>query len=197
MIKIVWSIKDINKYQTGNLPDNAIKIETPKSVDELMKKALPIAVILCVLLFAAMLGKTIVCKVVVISPIFILVGFALGFLLLIIHEWLHGIVYPKDADVTIGRIKGKTTFVALASYPLKKEKFILMCLLPYILGIIPLILFWIMPITDMKIHSILFGLSAMGLGSPYPDLFNVYQVLKQTPKNCKIQFYKDDTYYIE
>lgn len=38
MIKIVWSIKDINKYQTGNLPDNAIKIETPKSVDELMKK---------------------------------------------------------------------------------------------------------------------------------------------------------------
>lgn len=44
MIKIVWSIKDINKYQTGNLPDNAIKIETPKSVDELMKKALPIAV---------------------------------------------------------------------------------------------------------------------------------------------------------
>ena len=53
MIKIVWSIKDINKYQTGNLPDNAIKIETPKSVDKLMKKALPIAVILCVLLFAA------------------------------------------------------------------------------------------------------------------------------------------------
>ena len=70
MIKIVWSIKDINKYQTGNLPDNAIKIETPKSVDELMKKALPIAVILCVLLFAAMLGKTIVCKVVDLSNIY-------------------------------------------------------------------------------------------------------------------------------
>lgn len=38
MIKIVWSINDINKYQTGKLPDNAVKIETPKSVDELMKK---------------------------------------------------------------------------------------------------------------------------------------------------------------
>lgn len=57
MIKIVWSIKDINKYQTGNLPDNAIKIETPKSVDELMKKALPIAVILCVLLLPLCLVK--------------------------------------------------------------------------------------------------------------------------------------------
>lgn len=51
-------------------------------------------------LFIAMLCKTIICKTVVISPIFILVGFAFGFILLIIHEWLHGIVYPKEADVT-------------------------------------------------------------------------------------------------
>ena len=29
MIKIVWSINDINKYQTGSLPDDAVKIETP------------------------------------------------------------------------------------------------------------------------------------------------------------------------
>ena len=118
MIKIVWSINDINKYQTGNLLDGAVKIETPQSVGELMKKAVPIAVILCVILFIAMLCKTIICKTVVISPIFILVGFAFGFLLLIIHEWLHGIVYPKEADVTIGRIKGKATFVAaLPSIP--------------------------------------------------------------------------------
>ena len=46
MIKIVWSINDINKYQTGSLPDDAVKIETPQSVDELMKKAVPIAAIL-------------------------------------------------------------------------------------------------------------------------------------------------------
>ena len=68
-----------------------------------------------------MLGKTIICKTVVISPIFIPVGFAFGFLLLIMHEWLHGIVYPKEADVTIRRIKGKITLVALASYPISIE----------------------------------------------------------------------------
>ena len=39
MIKIVWSIKDINKYQTGSLPEGAVKIETPQSVGELMKKS--------------------------------------------------------------------------------------------------------------------------------------------------------------
>ena len=40
MIKIVWSINDINKYQTGSLPDDAVKIETPQSVGDLMKKAI-------------------------------------------------------------------------------------------------------------------------------------------------------------
>ena len=44
MIKIVWSINDINKYQTGSLPDDAVKIETPQSVGELMKKAVPIVI---------------------------------------------------------------------------------------------------------------------------------------------------------
>ena len=37
MIKIVWSINDINKYQTGNLPDDAVKIETPQSVGDAIK----------------------------------------------------------------------------------------------------------------------------------------------------------------
>mgnify|MGYP000855760578 CR=1 FL=1 len=41
MIKIVWSINDINKYQTGSLLDDAVKIETPQSVGDLMKKAVP------------------------------------------------------------------------------------------------------------------------------------------------------------
>ena len=196
MIKIVWSINDINKYQTGSLPDDAVKIETPQSVGELMKKAVPIAAILCVFLFIAMLCKTIICKTVVISPIFILVGFAFGFLLLIIHEWLHGIVYPKEADVTIGRIKGKTTFVALASYPLKRNRFILMCLLPFVLGLVPFILFVISPAEFRVFNGLNFGMACMGMVSPFPDVFNVLAVLRNSEKSDSIMFYKNDMYKI-
>ena len=196
MIKIVWSINDINKYQTGNLPDGAVKIETPQSVGELMKKAVPIAAILCVILFIAMLCKTIICKTVVISPIFIPVGFAFGFLLLIIHEWLHGIVYPKEADVTIGRIKGKTTFVALASYPLKRNRFILMCLLPFVLGLVPFILFVISPAEFRVFNGLNFGMACMGMVSPFPDVFNVLVVLRNSEKSDSIMFHKNDMYKI-
>ena len=89
MIKIKMSIEDINEYQTGILPENAVKIEIPQSIDEMMKKAAPIAVILCVLMFATMLCKTIVSKTVVVSPIFIFIGFCIGFVLLVVHEWLR------------------------------------------------------------------------------------------------------------
>ena len=197
MPKIKWIglIKEekMKDYRVGELSKNAKKMNMPTTSKEMMIKALPFIIPALVILFLSVYFKS---GEFFLLRLYIIIGVLLGFLALIIHELLHAIVYPKNANVYIGIAK-PITFVALASYPLKKEKFILMCLLPYILGIIPLILFWIMPITDMKIHSILFGLSAMGLGSPYPDLFNVYQVLKQTPKNCKIQFYKDDTYYIE
>ena len=197
MPKIKWIglIKEekMKDYQVGELSKNAKKMNMPTTSKEMMIKALPFIIPALVILFLSVYFKS---GEFFLLRLYIIIGVLLGFLALIIHELLHAIVYPKNANVYIGIAK-PITFVALASYPLKKEKFILMCLLPYILGIIPLILFWIMPITDMKIHSIIFGLSAMGLGSPYPDLFNVYQVLKQTPKNCKIQFYKDDTYYIE
>ena len=194
MPKIKWIglIKEekMKDYQVGELSKNAKKMNMPTTSKEMMIKALPFIIPALVILFLSVYFKS---GEFFLLRLYIIIGVLLGFLALIIHELLHAIVYPKNANVYIGIAK-PITFVALASYPLKKEKFILMCLLPYILGIIPLILFWIMPITDMKIHSILFGLSAMGLGSPYPDLFNVYQVLKQTPKNCKIQFYKDDNY---
>ncbi len=197
MPKIKWIglIKEekMKDYQVGELSKNAKKMNMPTTSKEMMIKALPFIIPTFVILFLSVYFKS---GQVFLLRLYLIIGVLLGFLALIIHELLHAIVYPKNTNVYIGIVK-PINFVALASYPLKKGRFILMCLLPYILGIIPLVLFWLIPITDMKIHSILFGLSAMGLGSPYPDLFNVYQVLKQTPKKCKIQFYKDDTYYIE
>ena len=196
MIKLKMSIEDINEYQTGTLPENAVKIETPRSIDEMMKKAAPIAVILCVLMFTTMLCKTIVNKTVVVSPIFIFVGFCIGFVLLVVHEWLHGIVYPKDASVTIGKVKGKITFVALASYPLKRSRFIVMSLLPFVLGIIPLLIFIVSSAECKELNGLMFGMASMGMISPFPDVYNVIVVWKNANKKDAIMFYKDDMYKV-
>lgn len=173
MIKLKMSIEDISEYQTGILPKNAVKIETPQSIEEMMKKAAPIAAVLCVLMFVTMLCKTVMNKTVVISHVFILIGFCLGYICLVIHEWLHGIVYPRNALVTIGKITGKISFVALASYPLKRRRFIVMCLLPFVLGIIPLLIFIVSPAEYRELNGLMFGMSCMGMVSPFPDVYNV------------------------
>lgn len=190
------SIEDISEYQTGILPKNAVKIETPQSIEEMMKKAAPIAAVLCVLMFVTMLCKTVMNKTVVISHVFILIGFCLGYICLVIHEWLHGIVYPRNAPVTIGKITGKISFVALASYPLKRRRFIVMCLLPFVLGIIPLLIFIVSPAEYRELNGLMFGMSCMGMVSPFPDVYNVFIVLKNANKKDAIMFYKNDMYKV-
>ena len=72
-----------------------------------------------------------------------------------------------------------------------------MSLLPLLSGIVPVVIFWFSPVAWKPWNGFWFGLSIMGLISPYPDYFNVYQVLKQTPPECYIQNHGDETYWIE
>lgn len=196
MIKFVKSIDDINKYQRGELPGNAQKLKAPASVGKMMKKSAPAAVILSAVMILAMFAKTYLSETRVVFPPAVLGGLLPGFLLLTAHELLHAAVYPKEAQVTVGKIKGKMIFVALASYPLKRSRFILMCLLPFLLGILPLTLFLSAPPQAAVFNGVMFGMACVGMVSPYPDVYNVILVLKQSGKNDRIMFYEDDLYRI-
>ncbi len=196
MITLKKSIENINDYQCGNLPANAKKLEAPTSIDDMMKKAFPIMLIMCLIMVSSMFIKAFISRA---MPVFfptVLVGFIIGVALTIVHEWLHGIVYPKEAEVTIGKLKGKLVPVALASYPMKRIRFVVMCLLPYILGIIPLILFIVSPADNTIFSGLMFGMACVGMVSPSPDLLNVILVLKQVKKEEKVMFYGDDIYKI-
>lgn len=129
-----------------------------------------------------------------IKPIFIILGFLIGFILLIVHEILYGVVYPPKVNVSIGFIK-PISFVALASYPMSKKRFIIMCLLPFILGIIPMLIF--ISTDNSIIGSFSFGMMCTGIISPYPDVYNVFQVVKKVPKGKKVLFYEDTLSYID
>jgi len=197
MPKVRWIgiIDDASAYQQGDLPENAVKIRSPQSIDEMMIKAMPFLIPSFVILVGSMFLKVFLCRFFSVKPLFILIGFLCGFILLPVHELLHAVVYPGGAEVSIGLMPKKATAVALCSYPMARKRFVIMCLLPFVLGIVPIALFWLLPGHMSALNSFLFGLAAMGLCSPYPDCYNVYLVMKQAPKNAAVQFYKDDLYY--
>ena len=186
---------EIEKYQKGELNSKAIKMNMPETMDKMMVKAFPFAILAFIIIFLAVDFKGRISNQIVVYKPYMFIGLLIGFFLAVIHELLHVIVYPKGVNTYIGIAK-PITFVALASYPLKKGRFIIMCLLPYILGIVPLIIFLISPADNLVLNSILYGIAFFGMVSPYPDAYNVYQVIRQVPKGKKVQFYGDDTYYI-
>ena len=93
MITIKPTITDIKEDQRGQLPQNAVKLNTPSSM------------------FAVMLIKTLISNTRSVSFPAIIIGFLMGVILLAVHEWLHAVCYPKDAKVTIGKVKGKLLFL--------------------------------------------------------------------------------------
>lgn len=162
-----------------------------------MVKAAPFLFIQIAILFTIMFVKTVLAGSMVASPVFIFIGTIIGFFGILLHELLHAIVYPCGATVFIGIIPKHFAAVALASYPLKRSRFIVMSLLPLVLGIVPILIFCVTSSSHVKLNGFCYGLSIIGLVSPYPDLYNVFQVLRQTENNCTLQFYEDDLYSIK
>lgn len=69
--------------------------------------------------------------------------------------------------------------------------------LPIILGIIPLIIFCFTSSNLKELNGLMFGMAIMGMVSVYPDIYNIFNILKNVPKNAIIQNNKNETYYFE
>ncbi len=194
MPKMIW--KGITssdfEFKTEDLPDNSQIIHIPENP---MSRSVLFAIPFILLCFFALWERFYFDKNFSLDKPYLLIGIILGILLCTVHELLHAIVYPKKCNAYIGIIPKEFIFYMSCSAPLRKRKFILMSLLPMILGIIPLVVFVCMP-SDFKIlNTILWPMAMMGLVSPSPDYMNVYYVLKEVPQNAYIQDGEDGLYW--
>ena len=196
-IKWVGIVRDIDIFQEGVLPKGAIQLRMPRDLNGMMTTALPFALPPALLCCGSVFLKTLLVHHRQIRPLWLAAGAVIGLLLMFLHELLHAIVYPKGAYVYIGIVPGAFAAVALASHPMQRGRFLLMTLLPAVLGIIPLAVFWLLPRDTVVLNSIVFGIAVMWLVVPYPDYYTAYQVIRQTPKECFVQNEKDDVYYFE
>lgn len=143
MPKIIWKgiIKSENDFPIANVPRNAKKIDCEEDIKIMQIKALPFIIPSILVCFICMFFKSFIAGEKVIKVGFLFIGVIIGFLLIIIHELLHAIAYPKNATVYIGIMPKSLTAVALSSSPVKRNRFIFLSILPIILGIIPLVIF--------------------------------------------------------
>jgi len=110
------------------------------------------------------------------------------YLLTFVHEIIHALFYPADAVKEIWKSKEQGAYFVYCEKEIRKERFIIMCLAPmFILGIIPFIIWLILPNyipmpynLAVSITFWLMTIVAMG------DVANVYHVIKEVPKGAKV-----------
>lgn len=199
MPKIIWKgvINNENEFPSAKTPKNAKKLDSEEDMKKMQIKALPFIIPSLLICLICMFVKTFSADEKVVNIYFIFIGTVIGFLLLIIHELLHAIAYPKGSTVYIGIMPKSFTAVALSSSPVKRNRFIFLSILPIILGLIPLVIFCFSSNSLKELNGILFGMSIMGMISIYPDIYNIFNILKAVPKNAAIQNNKNETYYFE
>lgn len=173
-------------------PKNAKKLNIPKHN---MLISLIFAIPFIVLCFILIFVKKDMMNEFPMVRSFVPIGIILGILCCFIHEFLHAIIQPKKAKVYIGFVPSSFIFYMKSKEPLSKGRFVLMAILPVLLGIVPLIIF--MMSNNQILNSIMWPMAMIGLVAPSPDYLNIFLVLKNVPKNYYIQDDKDGMCYFK
>lgn len=121
-------------------------------------------------------------------------GILLGLLLLPIHECLHALCFQRGQTVYIGVCLERFAAFAVCHEPISRRRFVVMSLAPVLLGLLPMLLFLLLPSTPL-LSGLLIPLMVMGWFSPLPDYRAVYQILRQTTQRAIIQSQNSGIYW--
>ncbi len=194
MAKIQWVGRQEwdTAYPEEPLPQGAKPLRCP---EPLSAAALPYGLPPLLACFGAMLWKARLLGQFPLNPWFIPAGILLGLLLIPVHELLHGACFPKGRTVYIGITPEKLAAFAVCHAPLPRWRFVVMCLLPTVLGLVPLAIFLLAPGPWGSVRGICWPLAVMGLLSPMPDYMNISCVLRQTPQKARVQSTNSGLWY--
>lgn len=189
-MKLTWKGKYVNEKQltVGTLPDNAVKFREPETPAKLSLAASIFAIPVIILIGIAIFIKSLLYGSFDSFVILNVLGLLLSFLTVIPHEFLHAIAFPKQAEVEVWySLKNMMAFV-FTTCPVSKGRFIFVSLLPNIIfGIIPLIIWVLLPPKFSEAAGVVFSFAAWCLLLGVGDYLNVYNAITQMPKGSMTQ----------
>ena len=197
MPEIRWKgvIKSEEDFPAADIPAGAVRLDGEEDIRKMQIRALPFMIPSVLICFLCMFMKTHAAGEMVIDVGSLFAGVMAGLLLILVHELLHAVAFPKEATVYIGIMPKSFTAVALSASPVRRDRFLFLSLLPVVLGIVPLALFCLGGCDQKAWNGAMFGMAIMGMVSVYPDLYNSYHILKMVPRGAILQNDKNTTYY--
>lgn len=175
-MKLKWKgkLSEENAFVYPDLPEDAKPFSDSKSSWQMILLIAPVLVM-------AYIGIQIRLKYVdgiMFSRGALFCGVALAIPFLFVHELLHAICCPRGSIVNV---YWSTAGISLIpTCPIKKQRYIIMALLPtLVLGIIPFLIWLFIPAMDVTVGSIIFAFSIGSLSMSIGDMFNVLIAIKK------------------
>ncbi len=120
-----------------------------------------------------------------IKPNGLWLGMGLAILFLFVHELIHGLACPKACSVNY-----YYSIYGITAYPLSsmtRNRYIFVALAPAtILGLLPMIIWFVLPVELIELNSIIFPFSWISLSTSVADIHNARRALK-LPRDSMIQ----------
>nr|WP_277935592.1 DUF3267 domain-containing protein [Parablautia muri] len=128
----------------------------------------------------------------------IAVAFLVNYILKFIHEYIHAILYPLKSKKTIWKYTSNGAYFIYCNTKISKLRFIVISLAPMILlGIIPFVIWlFIADKIDLTISVVYVIMTWIMVFFAMGDLANVYNTIRQVPKNAKVFNYGLHSYWI-
>ena len=196
-MKIVWKgiYEDKSQLPIGNLPEDAVKFKEPDSMLKLNLVASLFVLPVFILIGLAIFIKSILTGSVVEFSIFNIWGIILAFLMILPHEFLHAIVFPKGEKVELWLSPKALAAFVVSTAPVSKARFIFLSLLPNIVfGFIPLLVWAFLP-QDLAVTEVVFSFATFSLLLGIGDYLNVFNATFQMPKGSMQQLSGMNSYW--
>lgn len=197
-MRIVFKGKfdSIEALPKGNLPPNAVKFREPDSMVALNLAVLPYLIIPVLLTVLAIVIKKLLYTQIGALDFFSLGGVLLSLVMVFPHELLHAIAFPKRAEVEIWYSLKHMVAFCVSTYPTSKARFVWLSMLPaLVLGVIPLMVWAVIPISGTAISNGLLSFSVFSLVYCCGDFMNIKNALTQMPKGTVTQLSGMNSYW--
>ncbi|MCC3357784.1 DUF3267 domain-containing protein [Bacillus sp. REN16] len=195
-MKLVWKgiYKDLDQLPVGQLPDHAVKFKEPNSMLMLNLVASLFIIPVLLLIALAVILKSLLSGSVEMS-FFNVWGIVLAFLMILPHELLHAIVFPKEKEVELWFSPKSLVAFVISTAPISKSRFIFLSMLPnLIFGFIPLLI-WIFLPQGLVITEIVFSFAFISLMFGIGDYLNIFNAILQMPKGSLQQLSGMNSYW--
>ncbi|WP_286905272.1 metalloprotease family protein [Clostridium sp. UBA1652] len=171
-------LSETNRFPEKDVPKDSVEFLNPSSKLAPYTPVIPILILIIVSIYL----KRFLIGQFHLDIKGMIIGLLLTIPFFIIHEFIHAAFLPRDCTAEIFYSPAGISIIPCT--PILKSRYAVILIAPaLIIGLIPLLIWTFVPITNITLSSLVFILSIGNLGGTTNDFYNLSQVIKKMPKN--------------